>query len=125
MKKLPWFIAILTIITFRTWVAQFTFQQILAVSIFSCFILGTLFYWKFRLAFALIGVTCLLAAHLIDVPSLIEFANVDIILFLIAMMIVIGFLEERKFFEVLMEKLLTVVSHRVTLLFPLLMFTVL
>ena len=96
-------------------------SQILAVGIFAGFILGTLFYWQFRLAFALVGITALLATRLVDIPHLIQFANVDIILFLIAMMIVIGFLEERKFFEVLMEKLLDRVSHRAALFFPAMM----
>lgn len=121
MKKLPWFIGILALITVRAWAADLSLQQILAVSIFSTFILGTLFYWRFRLAFALIGITALLATHLIDVPHLIQFANVDIILFLVAMMIVIGFLEEKKFFEILLERMLRIVSHRVTLLFPAMM----
>ncbi len=101
--------------------AQLTSQQIAAVAIFSSFILGTLFYWQFRLAFALIGATALLSLRLIDIPHLIEFANVDIILFLIAMMIVIGFLEERKFFEVLLEKMLDIISHKARLFFPAMM----
>jgi len=96
-------------------------SQVLAVTIFASFILGTLFYWQFRLAFALVGIAALLVTKLIDIPHLIEFANVDIILFLIAMMIVIGFLEQRKFFEVLLERLLHVVSHRAHLFFPVMM----
>jgi Na+/H+ antiporter NhaD/arsenite permease-like protein len=118
MKKIFWFFALLIGVFATANAAQLESRQVLAVTIFSSFILGTLLFWQFRLAFALIGITCLLAAHLMDVPHLIEFANVDIILFLVAMMIVIGFLEERKFFEVLLEKLLAVVSHRVNLLFP-------
>ena len=63
MKKLPWFFVILAIIINRASVAQFNPQQVMAIGIFSCFILGTLFYWQFRLAFALIGITCLLASQ--------------------------------------------------------------
>jgi len=121
MKKLPWFFGILAIIITRASIAQLNPQQVMAVGIFSCFILGTLFYWQFRLAFALIGITCLLATQLIDIPNLIHFANLDIILFLVAMMIIIGFLEERKFFDVLLERLLAAVSHRAGLLFPVMM----
>ncbi len=121
MKKLPWFFGILAIIITRASIAQLNPQQVMAVGIFSCFILGTLFYWQFRLAFALIGITCLLATQLIDIPNLIHFANLDIILFLVAMMIIIGFLEERKFFDVLLERLLAAVSHRAGLLFPAMM----
>jgi Na+/H+ antiporter NhaD/arsenite permease-like protein len=121
MKQLPWFFGLLGLVVWIASASGLTLQQIAATGIFASFILGTLFYWQFRLAFALIGATALLALKLIDIPHLIEFANVDIILFLIAMMIVIGFLEQRKFFEVLLEKMLDVISHRAKLFFPAMM----
>ena len=121
MKSLPWFFGLLAGVLSVAVVAGLNPSQVLAVGIFSTFILGTLFYWQFRLAFALTGITALLATRLLDIPHLIEFANVEIILFLIAMMIVIGFLEERRFFETLMERLLDRVSHRAPLFFPVMM----
>ncbi|MBI3616355.1 MAG: hypothetical protein HY211_07565 [Candidatus Omnitrophica bacterium] len=121
MKSLPWFFGLLGAIIAACVAVHLTSPQILAVTIFASFILGTLFYWQFRLAFALLGMTALLAFRVIDIPHLIEFANVDIILFLVAMMIVIGFLEQRKFFEVLLERLLDAVSHRASLFFPVMM----
>ena len=117
MKQFPWFVGWLAAIFLASWWAKLTSQQVLAVTIFASFILGTLFYWQFRLAFALLGMTCLLATRVIDISHLIEFANVDIILFLVAMMLVIGFLEERKFFEVLLERLLNSVEGSPKLLF--------
>ena len=121
MKSLPWFFGLLGAVIASAVAAHLNSSQILAVTIFSSFILGTLFYWQFRLAFALTGITALLVTRLLDIPHLIEFANVEIILFLIAMMIVIGFLEERKFFETLMERLLDRVSHRAVFFFPVMM----
>ena len=121
MKSLPWFLGLLLTAFLVAWGVKLNPQQILAVTIFCSFILGTLFYWQFRLAFALIGMTCLLSCRVIDIPHLIEFANVDIILFLIAMMLVIGFLEERKFFEVLLERLLASIDRRPTVLFAAMM----
>ncbi len=121
MKKLPWFFGGLAAVIGAGLAVKLTSPQILAVAIFASFILGTLFYWPFRLAFALLGMTALLVFRVIDIPHLIEFANVDIILFLVAMMIVIGFLEQRKFFEVLLERLLDAVSHRSALFFPVMM----
>jgi len=118
VKKLVWFFGLLGVGLALCAGASLTGKQILAVTIFASFILGTLFYWQFRLAFALLGISLLLATQVLDIPHLIEFANVDIILFLIAMMIVIGFLEERKFFEVLLERLLDAVSHKANLFFP-------
>ncbi len=121
MKQLPWFLGLLTAVVGVSVAARLTAPQVLAVGIFSSFILGTLFYWQFRLAFALLGATALLALNLTDIPHLIEFANLDIILFLVAMMVVIGFLEQRRFFEVLLERLLDAVSHRAQLFFPAMM----
>ena len=121
MRRLPWFFGLLAAVVFGSSAAGLNAQQIQAVAVFSSFILGTLFYWQFRLAFALIGATALLTLRLIDVPHRIEFANVDIILFLVAMMVVIGFLEQRKFFEHLLERFLDAISHRPRAFFPLMM----
>lgn len=84
--------------------------QVLAVTGFSVILFGAIFFWESRMAFACLGVFLLLAAGLLDVPHLVEFAGLDIILFLIAMMTIIGFMEERFFFEYLIEKLLHVVG---------------
>jgi Na+/H+ antiporter NhaD/arsenite permease-like protein len=81
-------------------------EQSVAVSVFTGIIGGTLLFWRFRLAFALVGVSILMAARLIDVPTFIEFSSLDVIVFLICMMIVIGFLEERRFFEVVVDRVL-------------------
>lgn len=121
MKKLPWFLGLLLTFFLASWVVRLNTQQIMAVTIFASFILGTLFYWKFRLAFAFLGMTLLLATQAIDIPHLIEFANVDIVLFLVAMMVVIGFLEERKFFEVLLGRLLASIDRYPYLLFAAIM----
>jgi len=121
VKSLPWFFGLLIAVIGAAVLARLTAPQVAAVTIFASFIIGTLFYWQFRLAFALLGTTALLALNLLDIPHFIEFASIDIILFLIAMMIVIGFLEERKFFEVLLERLLDKVSHRPSFFFPVMM----
>ena len=84
--------------------------QTLAVAGFSVILFGAIFFWKHRLAFACFGIALLLVAGLLDVPHLIEFAGLDIILFLIAMMTIIGFLEERHFFEVVIDRLLLLVG---------------
>jgi len=85
-------------------VLELNFQQTVSLVAFLGFIFGTLLFWRFRLAFALIGVVILLVLDLIDVPTLIDFAGLDIILFLMGMMIVIGFLEERRFFEYIVDR---------------------
>jgi Na+/H+ antiporter NhaD/arsenite permease-like protein len=87
-----------------------SWPQTLAVGGFCIILFGAIFFWKYRLAFACFGITLLLGAGLLDVPHLVEFAGLDIILFLIAMMTVIGFLEEQHFFEYVIDRLLLVVG---------------
>ncbi|MEM2904188.1 MAG: SLC13 family permease [Candidatus Bathyarchaeia archaeon] len=93
-------------------------DQVASLTVFSSMILGTLFFWGFRLAFAFLGLAALLGLGLLDIAHLIEFAGLDIILFLVGMMIVIGFLEERHFFEYLVDAVVVRVgndAYRVTL----------
>jgi Na+/H+ antiporter NhaD/arsenite permease-like protein len=85
-------------------------RQTIAVAGFCVVLFGAIIFWEYRLAFACFGTALLLATGLLDVPHLIEFAGLDIILFLIAMMTIIGFMEERLFFEFLIEKMLHVVG---------------
>lgn len=87
-----------------------TAKQLMAVGAFSAIFFGAIFFWHYRLAFALGGVGILLVTGLLDVPHMIEFANVDIVLFLIGMMIIVGFLEEKQFFEHLVNKLIALVG---------------
>ena len=85
-------------------------QQTVAVAGFCAILYGAIFFWRFRLAFACLGVALLMGLGLLDIPHLVEFAGLDIILFLIAMMTIIGFLEERHFFEFVIDRLLVVVG---------------
>ena len=88
------------------WAIRLTPSQIAATLIFLTIIGGTLTYWARRLSFAFIEIAVLLALRLLDIPHLIEYAGLDIILFLVGMMTVIGFLEERRFFEHVIEELI-------------------
>lgn len=116
MKKAWIYIASLGLIALGTKALGWDGRQVLATAIFSGFILGTLLFWKFRLAFAFLGIVALLATDVLDLPHLIEFASLDIILFLVGMMVVVGFLEERRFFEAVIEKALTLLPGRAKLL---------
>ncbi len=92
-------------------------NQVISLTVFVGIILSILLFWRLRVAFALFGVFVLLASGLLDVPHFIEFAGLDIIAFLIGMMIVIGFLEERHFFEYLLEKIVGASGSSIRLLF--------
>jgi len=99
----------------------FSTTQVLSLAIFFMVIFGTIFFWQFRLPFALLGISLLLAFGLLDVPHLIEFAGLDIILFLVGMMIFVGYLEENHFFESLVNTLIRYVGPRPMLLVATLM----
>ncbi len=80
--------------------------QTLSVLGFCTILYGAIFFWRWRLAFAWFGIAGLLVLRLLDLPHLIEFAQLDIILFLVAMMTIIGFLEEKHFFTWVIDHLL-------------------
>ncbi|MBS7620040.1 hypothetical protein KEJ21_05280 [Candidatus Bathyarchaeota archaeon] len=100
-------IVILTLITSITAVlCGLNQSQIISVTVFAYNIYATLLFWRYRLPFAFLAIALLLALNVIDIPHLIEFASFDVILFLISMMTVVGFLEERGFFEHLLHRIM-------------------
>lgn len=103
MNRILGFLGGMATVALLSWWAGFTPRQVLAVAIFAGMILATLLFWSFRLAFAFLAVALLLASGLLDVPHFIEFSQIDIVIFLVAMMVVVGYLEERRFFEHVLE----------------------
>jgi Na+/H+ antiporter NhaD/arsenite permease-like protein len=99
----------------------FSVRQVLSLAIFFMVIFGTILYWRFRLSFSLMGIFLLLFFGLLDIRHLIEFAGLDIILFLIGMMILVGYLEENHFFEILVNALIRTIGPRPLLLVVILM----
>ncbi len=121
MKKPVAILAILAVTgIFLSW-CQFSPAQIIATLVFLSVISGTLFYWQFRLTFAFGGIALLLSTNLLDVPHVIEFAGLDIILFLVGMMTLVGYLEEKHFFEYLVASVVDRIGHHAYLLMGALM----
>ncbi len=85
-----------------------TTHQAVAISIFSASILGTLFFWDFRLGFAFLGISLLLMSRTVDLAHVIEFASLDVILFLVGMMVLVGLLKESGFFAWIVQLILRV-----------------
>lgn len=83
-------------------------HQVTAISIFSASILGTIFFWDFRLAFVFLGTSVLLITRTINMEHVIEFASLDVILFLIGMMILVGLMKEAGFFAWIVQLILRV-----------------
>ncbi|MFZ5800589.1 MAG: SLC13 family permease [Candidatus Omnitrophota bacterium] len=82
--------------------------QAIAVAIFSASILGTLFFWDFRLGFAFIGTSILLLTRTIDLENMIKFASLEVILFLVGMMVLVGLLKEAGFFAWIVQLILRI-----------------
>lgn len=121
MKKALLYVLLVLGLAMVATATGFTTQQVFAIAIFSGFIFGTLLFWEFRLAFALAGIALLLASGMLDVAHLIEFASLDVILFLVGMMILIGYLEERHFFNRALDRVLPFINQSATKLMTALM----
>ncbi|MGQ9719266.1 MAG: SLC13 family permease [Nitrososphaerales archaeon] len=106
------FVLMILATSFTSTLLGLSMREVTALTVFLGFVYSTLLFWRFRLAFALLGVTILLTLGLLDISTLIEFAGLDIILFLMGMMIVIGFLEERHFFEYLIDRIVDMVGPK-------------
>ena len=91
-------------------------RQILSIGIFSMFIYGTLLFGEFRLAFAFGGIALLMACGLLTVERFTQAASLDVLVFLIGTFLVIGYLEESRFFEHVVSAIVGAVGPRPQLL---------
>lgn len=76
-------------------------EQILAVAIFTYTIMCIVMFWEQKIAYAILGVVLLFLSGTLTVEDFIKFAYIDVIFFLMGMMLVVRYLEERGFFEYL------------------------
>jgi len=83
-------------------------QQSISISIFLASVSGTLFFWDFRLGFVFLGTSLLLIFHTVDLENVIKFASLDVILFLVGMMVIVGLLKEAGFFAWIVELILRI-----------------
>jgi len=82
------------------------FKQAVASTIFIATVIGTLMFWRFRLAIAFIGIALLLLTKTLDLEHMIRFMSIDVITFLISMMIVVRVAEEECFFDWLLHTIM-------------------
>lgn len=75
-----------------------TGQQATACGVFVAIVFGTLFFWTFRLAIAFLGLAVLVFTRSLDIPHFIMSSSLDVILFLVGMMIIVGALRDLGFF---------------------------
>jgi Na+/H+ antiporter NhaD/arsenite permease-like protein len=82
--------------------------QALSASVFLAVLLGTLFFWEFRLAIAFLGVAVLIFTKALSLPHFVEAAALPVILFLVGMMIVVGALRDLGFFTWIVQGILSI-----------------
>jgi len=98
LKKLIFVAAIAAGLFFLSLKIGLNLSQALSISIFSFSILGTLFFWSFRLTFAFLGTSVLLITQTIDLDNVVKFSSLEVILFLVGMMVLVGLLKDSGFF---------------------------
>ena len=74
------------------------FKQSLACAVFIAIIFGTLFFWTFRLAIAFLGIAVLIFSNSLNIAQFVESSSLEVILFLVGMMIIVGALRDLGFF---------------------------
>ena len=83
-------------------------QQIIAISIFSASVFATLLFWDFRVAIAFLGIAILLITKTVDLENMVKFASLEVILFLVGMMVLVGLLKEVGLFAWLVSLILRI-----------------
>jgi len=110
-RLIPKFIFLFFLITLVGFISQklgLNAQQIIALSIFSASVFATLLFWDFRVAIAFLGVAVLLITKTVDLENMVKFASLEVILFLVGMMVLVGLLKETGFFAWLITFILRI-----------------
>ncbi|MDD5059870.1 MAG: SLC13 family permease [Candidatus Omnitrophica bacterium] len=108
MKKLLSLIITTLIIAFGGPHIGLSAHQAVVASIFCASIMGVLLYWDLRLSFVFLGGGIMLLSRSIDLENFIKFASLDVVLFLIGTMILVGMLNDAGFFYWLITRLLRI-----------------
>jgi len=110
-RLIPKFIFLFSLIILIGFISQkigLNTQQIIALSIFSASVFATLLFWDFRVAIAFLGVAVLLITKTVDLENMVKFASLEVILFLVGMMVLVGLLKEAGFFAWLITFILRI-----------------
>ncbi|MGC1955579.1 MAG: SLC13 family permease [Gammaproteobacteria bacterium] len=81
-------------------------QQTLSATVFLVIVLGTLLFWSFRLAIAFLGLPVLILTKTLDLECFRQQCALEVILFLIGMMVVVGGLRDLGFFTWIIQSIL-------------------
>jgi Na+/H+ antiporter NhaD/arsenite permease-like protein len=81
-----------------TFSGAMTALQSTACAVFIAIIFGTLFFWGFRLAIAFLGLAVLIFSQSLDIPTFVTSSSLEVIMFLVGMMVIVGALRDLGFF---------------------------
>ncbi len=81
-------------------------RQVLAVGTFVAVICTTLFFWQYRLAAAFLGIAFLIGARVFTLRGMLSATEVDIILFLVGMMTIVGVLKDLGLFTWMIQSVI-------------------
>ena len=108
MKKILAIIATALLIAFGGQKIGLSAHQSMVAAIFCVSIMGVLIYWELRLSFVFLGAGVMLLTRSINLENLIKFASLDVILFLIGTMILVGMLNDAGFFYWIITRLIRI-----------------
>ncbi|MDW7977773.1 MAG: hypothetical protein RMH74_03100, partial [Candidatus Caldarchaeum sp.] len=112
INKAVKYILVLTGVSGLAYVLGLNMTQTFSLVVLGAMIGATLMFWRFRLVFAFFALAFMLGTDLLEIDLLVKFAHLDTIMFLASMMVVVGYLEEARFFEVLIDRLLLIIGNR-------------
>ncbi|MDH4291367.1 MAG: SLC13 family permease, partial [Dehalococcoidia bacterium] len=98
-KQFAIFMAIVMAVAFLCYWGLRDIHQTLAATVCIALVVGTLMFWRFRVAIAFIGMAILLLTGTMDLKHAIEFMSLDVIVFLVGMMVVVALLRDTGFFR--------------------------
>ncbi len=97
-------------------------KEIIATTLFFTMVLGTLFFFRYRVAFGAGALSLLLIAGVMDIETTVKFMSIPTILFIVAVMIMVKWFEDKGVFQYLVIKALKYFYGSPLLLFGALMF---
>jgi Na+/H+ antiporter NhaD/arsenite permease-like protein len=83
-------------------------RQVLSATVFTVTVFATLFFWRFRLAIAFLGIAVLLACNVLSLDHFIESCELPVIMFLVGMMVTIAVLKELGFFTWIIQSVISI-----------------
>ena len=83
-------------------------HQAVACAVFISIIFGTLFFWTFRLAIAFLGLAVLIFTNSLNIEQFVRSSSLEVILFLVGMMIIVGALRDLGFFTWIVQLIVSI-----------------